>query len=95
MSKYSLGPDIDLDQEVVLDEDGTRITEKRAQEITTDVIHHVRGRGRPSLSGAQRRSPQVTFRVSEEVKSRAENEARRRGINVSELARQALERELT
>jgi len=31
MSNYTVGPDIDLDEEVVLDRDGQRITEERAQ----------------------------------------------------------------
>ena len=39
--KYVLGPDIDLDVEVVLDNQGNRITEARAQEIAREVMREV------------------------------------------------------
>ena len=39
--KYVLGPDIDLDVEIVLDKQGNRITEARAQEIAREVMREV------------------------------------------------------
>jgi PHD/YefM family antitoxin component YafN of YafNO toxin-antitoxin module len=39
--KYVHGPDIDLDVEVVLDKQGNRITEARAQEIAREVMREV------------------------------------------------------
>jgi PHD/YefM family antitoxin component YafN of YafNO toxin-antitoxin module len=39
--KYVVGPDIDLDVEIVLDKQGNRITEARAQEIAREVLREV------------------------------------------------------
>lgn len=39
---FVFGPDIDLDVEVVLDKQGNRITEARAQEITLDILKELR-----------------------------------------------------
>lgn len=50
--------------------------------------------GRPSLTGEQRHSPKVTFRVPDSLRERADAEAARRGCTVSQLAREALERYL-
>jgi hypothetical protein len=47
--------------------------------------------GRPSLTGVQGTSPQVTFRLSPTVRERAERLAADRGTTVSALAREALE----
>lgn len=95
MSKYRIGPDINLDEEVVLDTDGTRITEARSQEIAEETIHEVRRRrGRPSLSGEQESSPQLAFRIPEQLRVRVEARAEQEGRAVSELAREALERYL-
>ena len=47
--------------------------------------------GRPSLTGAGQKSPQVSFRVSAETRRRAEELAASEGKTVSELARDALE----
>ena len=40
--KYVLGPDIDLDVEVVLDRQGNRITEVRAQEMALETLREFR-----------------------------------------------------
>jgi len=40
--KYVVGPDIDLDVEVVLDKQGNRITEARAQEMAREILREVR-----------------------------------------------------
>lgn len=51
-------------------------------------------RGRPSLTGKAAESPSVGFRLTPELRARAEQVARRRGITVSALARTALEQYL-
>lgn len=48
-------------------------------------------KGRPSLTGKPAASPSVGFRVTPELRAQAEDIARRRGVSVSELAREALE----
>lgn len=48
-------------------------------------------KGRPSLTGKPAASPSVGFRVTPELRAQAEDVANRRGVNVSELAREALE----
>ena len=40
--KYVVGPDIDLDVEVVLDNQGIRLTEARAQEIALEILREGR-----------------------------------------------------
>jgi hypothetical protein len=50
--------------------------------------------GRPSLDGSRGSSPRVSFRVTDELRERAETEAERRGCTVSQLAREALEQYL-
>ena len=87
--KYEIGPDIDLDEEVVLDARGERITEARAAEMAEHALQTVRGR--PSLTGGGRHSPQVSFRVPERLARRAEEVAAREGKSVSQLGREALE----
>lgn len=51
----------------------------------------VRRAGRPSLNGSSTPSPQVAFRVSEEIRREAQRLAAVRGTTVSALAREALE----
>jgi predicted DNA-binding protein len=91
--RYTLGPDVDLDQEVVLDKSGRRITEARAEQIAEETLREVR-RGRPSLSGEPENSPRVSFRIPEQLRVRIEQQAEREGRPVSEIAREALERYL-
>jgi predicted HicB family RNase H-like nuclease len=84
-------PDVDLEGEDVRLADGTRLTE----EVAEAIVEEVRRRGgRPSLSGAPARSPQIAFRVSPEVRDRAERAAADEGKTVSQLAREALEARL-
>ncbi|MDQ2707447.1 MAG: ribbon-helix-helix protein, CopG family [Actinomycetota bacterium] len=93
MSKYHFGPDINLDEEIVLDGDGTRITEARAQEIAEETLAKVR-RGRPSLSEPGETSPRLSLRIPEQLQTRIEQRAEQEGRPVSEIAREALERYL-
>ena len=48
-------------------------------------------KGRPSLTGDPAASPSVGFRVTPELRSQAESVAKRKGMSVSALAREALE----
>jgi len=93
--EYTLGPDIDLDKEVVLDSAGERITEARAQEMAEYAMqqYYLR-RGRPSLTGKSQHSPQISFHVPETLAKRAEEAAAKQGKSVSQLGREALERYL-
>ena len=55
--KITVGPDVDLDSEVVLLPDGTRLTNKLAAKMARDAIKQVRGR--PSLTAVAVESPQL------------------------------------
>lgn len=94
MSKYRIGPDVDLDKEEVLDGKGQRITPERAEEMAERALAEVRRRGRPSLTGGRQHSPRVSFRVPADVADKASRVAEREGKSVSELGREALERYL-
>ena len=83
-----IGPDVDLDNEDIRLADGTRLTEQVAENIVEETLRKV---GRPSLSGARERSPQIAFRVAPSVRERAAEVAAKEGKTVSELAREALE----
>lgn len=48
-------------------------------------------KGRPSLTGQHGASPSVGFRVTPELRARAEAVASKQGLSVSALARRALE----
>lgn len=74
MTKYQVLPDVDLSAQDVRDSKGRRITEEYAERATADALASV-GRGGPSLTGAKAPSPQVTFRVTPELRARG----RRRG----------------
>lgn len=86
---HQLGEDIDLDVEDVRLKNGTRLTNKRAEQIAEDVLR--RRRGRPSLTGDAQTSPRVSFRIPEQLRRIADERARREGRTVSDLAREALE----
>lgn len=86
---YTLGRDVDLDKEVVLDTNGRRITEARARQIARRT--HELAVGRPSLSGVGVHSPEIKARVPMKLKKSLQREAKRRGQTSSELVRQAIE----
>lgn len=91
MAKYIDGGNIDLDEEVVLDSRGNRITEAIAEEM----VEHALKRGRPTLTpGARGHSPEVRARVPEELRDRLVEQARQERRKPSELVREALERYL-
>ena len=87
--KYTLGKDVNLDKEIVLDTNGRRITEYRACQITRQT--HELVVGRPSLTGAGVQTSEIKARVPMELKKSLQREAKRRGQTSSELVRQAVE----
>lgn len=91
--KHVAGPDIDLDREVVRDNKGRRITERRAREIAAETLERA-GVGRPSLTAPGKRSPEVKARVPEALRDRLHEAATREHTSSSELIRKALERYL-
>jgi hypothetical protein len=88
-----VGPDVDLDAEEVRDRQGRRITPEYAQRAAEEALQLARP-GRPPLGAIGETSPQVSFRVPEQTRRRAEQRAKAEGRTVSELAREALERYL-
>jgi predicted HicB family RNase H-like nuclease len=87
--------DIDLDEEVVLDAKGERITEARAEQLADETMREVyRRRGQPSLSGEHAPSPRLSFRVPPAVARRAEEVAADEGMSLSQLGREALQQYL-
>ncbi len=87
-----IGRDINLEQDDVRLQDGTRLSDQVADDIVEQVR---RTAGRPSLSGQAAASPQISFRVAPAVRDRAAEVAAKEGKTVSELAREALEDRLT
>ena len=87
--KRSLPPYIDIG---LTDEQVDQIVEETVEAaLSGKGTWHYPQRGRPSLSGKAAASPHVGFRVSPELREQADALARRRGISLSQLAREALE----
>ena len=87
-----VGPDVDLDSEVVLLPDGTRLTNKLAAKMARNAIKQVRGR--PSLTAVAVESPQLKVRVPVKLKKAIEKEAKRRGETTSTIVREVLQERL-
>ena len=87
--KYVWGKDVDLNKTVILDKQGNRLTNARAEKISHEIIKQATGR--PSLTGPKKVSPEVKARVPHKLKVRLEREAKRRGETPSVLIREALE----
>lgn len=87
--KIKVGPDVDLDSEVVLLPDGTRLTNKLAARMARDAIKQVVGR--PSLTAVAVESPQLKVRVPVKLKKAIEKEAKRRGETTSTIVREVLQ----
>ena len=88
-SKYVVGPDVDLDSQVVLLPDGKRLTNKLAAKMARNAIKQVRGR--PSLTAVAVESPQLKVRVPVKLKKAIEKEAKRRGETTSTIVREVLQ----
>lgn len=86
-----IGPDIDLDKEEVYLADGSRLTEKAAQELAERALAEVRRRGRPSVTGASARTPSLTVRVPPQVRDALESIAGAQGRRLADVSREALE----
>ena len=86
--KIVVGPDVDLNTEVVLLPDGTRLTNKLAAKMARDAIKQVRGR--PSLTAVAVESPQLKVRVPVKLKKAIDKEAKRRGETTSTIVREVL-----
>ncbi len=94
--RYVLGRDIDLDVEHVRRPDGTRLTEKAAEELAEEALAIGR-RGRPTIdpdAGPGERSPRMTFRVPAQTRRRLEQRAREQGRPVADVVREAVEQYL-
>ena len=87
--KIVVGPDVDLNTEVVLLPDGTRLTNKLAAKMARDAIKQVRGR--PSLTAVAVESPQLKVRVPVKLKRAIDKEAKRRGETTSTIVREVLQ----
>ncbi len=101
--KYVVAPgtavsDVDLDVEVARLKDGRQLTNEIAEELVEQTLAEVRRRnlvpGRKSLTGGATHSPRVQFRVPEPLREAAEARAAQKGVSLSVLAREALERYL-
>lgn len=92
-TQSQVGPDIDLDVEEVYLEDGTRLTEARAAEIAETAMSRVRARrsGRPSLTGAPQKTPNLTLRVTQSTRQALEEIAARQGRRLADVGREALD----
>lgn len=93
--------DVDLDREDLRDRHGNRVTREYVERALADIVDEnilvvpseVRP-GRPSLSGGRTHSPQVIFRIPDQLHRQAVDAAEREGKTVSALAREALEQYL-
>lgn len=90
--------DVDLAAEVVLLQDGRRLTDELADQLADEALVGARARnlvpGRKSLSGDGSHSPRVQFRLPDSLLTAAERRAAEEGVSLSVLARRALERYL-
>ena len=80
--------EIDLDTEEFYYH-GERLTEERAWEIGEEFL--ARMRGRPSLSGPGKTSPNLTVRLPVAARVRLDDAAHREGRRVSDVVRQAID----
>lgn len=90
--KYEVGPDIDLDEEEIYDSRGNRVTEASAEAYVLEAVEMAR-RGRPALSESapkSAKSPQVSFRLPDQMAGEVRRLAEERGVTVSQFAREAL-----
>lgn len=87
--RYTLGPDINLDQEEVLDGTGKRITETRAAQMAEYALGRVR-RGRPPVGGRPGRTPTINVRVAPAIKASLQEFAAAEHRALSDVAREAL-----
>ena len=83
---------VDLDNEMILDKNGNRVTSAYVERILKQDIGVIIGR--PSLTGPKIHSPEIKARVPKKLKVALEREAKRRGATSSSIIRAALEKYL-
>jgi hypothetical protein len=83
-----IGPDIDLDKEVIYAADGRRLTNKLAAEIAERAL--AKHPGRPSVSTEQVRTPSLTVRVPTRLRQSLERIAKTQGRRLADVSRDAL-----
>jgi len=88
--KYVLGPDIDLDVEVVLDKRGRRITEARAAQLSRQALREFAAM-QEIEKGVKQVNVTIRARVPQSMKDKLDREAKKLGVTPSALIRQALE----
>ena len=79
---------------VLTERDAAELARRFEQEdidLRAGKVKFPRKAGRPSLTGKPKSSPQVSFRVSAEVRDQAQRLADEKGTSLSALARAALE----
>ena len=86
--EFTVGPDVDLEREVVHDRGGNRIDQAYVDAAVRDIDRYV---GRPSLTSKGVRSPQIGVRLPAALKAALEARAKREGKSPSEIARVAIE----
>ncbi len=91
-TKYLVGPDVDLNREVIRLKNGKRLTNALAAKMAEEAVKHAVGR--PSLSAKSVESPQIKARVPVKLKKALDKEAKRRGETSSAIIRKALEKYL-
>lgn len=94
-TKTARGPWTTASGAAVSEDDAERLAAEFEQDdaaIDRGRVTFPRKAGRPSLTGRSAVSPQVTFRVTPELRAQAEKMATEHGTTVSNLAREALER---
>ena len=85
-----IGPDVGLETEELFDSYGNRIDDAYVRQAVASV-HQQPRRGRPSVADTEsRRSPQVSIKFPEQLKTAANKQAEREGRTVSDLVRDAV-----
>lgn len=85
---------IDLDREVIIRKDGTRLTEADAEQLAKESHERITKRvkaGRPSLSGRSVESPQLGLRITPSQRTKLQARAKREGKKVSDIVRDAID----
>lgn len=87
--KYTLGPDVPAN-ETLRDSAGRAVDDAYVDAAVEDALHHVRSRGRPSLSQAGE-SPLLRVRVSRELDEAVRRAAAAAGTSRAEWVRHVLD----
>jgi hypothetical protein len=84
-----IGADVDLSKEDVRLKEGRRLTEHLADQIAERAL--ARRRGRPSITGAGKRTPSLTVRVPQPTRDALERLAKAQGKRLADVSREALD----